>query len=113
MVDEVADGLGNMKLTSDEEEVIPISDEGKLAALESCRLSLIGKFLTCKPFNKRVAKNTLRRAWGLANSLQIIKVVRVFSNSSFKWSLIWLGFYKMARGLLIISCCCFKGGKKI
>ena len=74
MVDEVADGLGNMKLTSDEEEVIPISDEGKLAALESCRLSLIGKFLTCKPFNKRAVKNTRRRAWGLENSLQIIEV---------------------------------------
>ena len=63
-----------MKLTSDEEEVIPISNEGKLEALESFSLSLIGKFLTCKPFNKRAAKNTLRRAWGLENSLQIIEV---------------------------------------
>ena len=52
MVDDVATGLGNMKLTSNEEEVILISDEGRLEALESCSLSLIGKFLTCKPFNK-------------------------------------------------------------
>ena len=37
-------------------------------------MSLIGKFLTCIPFNKRAAKNTLRRAWGLENSLQIIEV---------------------------------------
>ena len=37
-------------------------------------MSLIGKFLTCKPFNKRATKNTLRRAWGLENSLQIIEV---------------------------------------
>ena len=74
MADDVATGLGKMKLTSDEEEVIPISDEGRLEALESCNLSLIGKFLTCKPFNKRAAKNTLRRAWGLENSLQIIEV---------------------------------------
>ena len=74
MADDVATGLGKMKLTSDEEEVIPISDEGRLEALESCILSLIGKFLTCKPFNKRAAKNTLRRAWGLENSLQIIEV---------------------------------------
>ena len=74
MADDVATGLGKMKLTSDEEEVIPISDEGRLEALESCSLSLIGKFLTCKPFNKRAAKNTLRRAWGLENSLQIIEV---------------------------------------
>ena len=74
MADDVATGLGKMKLTSDEEEVIPIYDEGRLEALESCSLSLIGKFLTCKPFNKRAAKNTLRRAWGLENSLQIIEV---------------------------------------
>ena len=74
MADDVATGLGKMKLTFDEEEVIPISDEGRLEALESCSLSLIGKFLTCKPFNKRAAKNTLRRAWGLENSLQIIEV---------------------------------------
>ena len=59
MVDDVATGLGNMKLTSNEEEVILISDESRLEALESRNLSLIGKFLTCKPFNKKAAKNTL------------------------------------------------------
>ena len=74
MADDVATGLGKMKLTSYEEEVIPILDEGRLEALESCSLSLIGKFLTCKPFNKRAAKNTLRKAWWLENSLQIIEV---------------------------------------
>ena len=63
-----------MRLTFDEKEVIPISDEGRLEALQSWSLGLIGKFLTCKLFNKRVAKNTLRRAWGLENSLQIIEV---------------------------------------
>ena len=62
MADDVATGLGNMKLTSDEEEMIPISNEGKLEALESCSLSLIRKFLTCKQFNKRATKNTLQRA---------------------------------------------------
>ena len=62
MADDVANGLGNMKLTSDEEEIILISDEGRVQAIESCSLSFIGKFLTCKPFNKCVAKTTLRRA---------------------------------------------------
>ena len=33
MADDVADGLGNMKLTSDEEEIIPISDEGRMQAM--------------------------------------------------------------------------------
>nr|XP_023871699.1 uncharacterized protein LOC111984314 [Quercus suber] len=74
MVDDVADGLGNMKLAFDEEEIIHISDKGRLKALETCSLSLIGKFLTCKPFNKCATNNTLRRAWGLENSLQIIEV---------------------------------------
>ena len=54
MANDVIDSLENMKLTTDEEEIIPISNEGRLEAIESCNLSLIGKFLTCKPFNKRV-----------------------------------------------------------
>ena len=62
MADDVADGLGNMKLTSNAKEIIPIFDEGIVHAMESCSLSLIGKFLTCKPFNKHAAKTTLRRA---------------------------------------------------
>lgn len=69
MANEVIGRLGNMKLMSDEEEVISISDEGHLEALESCNLSLIGKFLTCKPFKKRAVKNTLKSAWGLKDSM--------------------------------------------
>ena len=74
MADEVADSMDRMKLTSEEEEVITISNEGQVEALESCQLSLIGKFLTCKYFNKMAAKNTIRRAWGLDKSLQILEV---------------------------------------
>ena len=59
--------LENMKLTTDEEEVISISDEGREAEIESCSQSLIGKFLTCRSFNKRAAQGTLKRAWGLEN----------------------------------------------
>ena len=62
MADEVVNSMEKMKLTSKEEEIIAISDEGRLEAIESCNLSLIGKFLTCKPFNKMAAKNTIRRA---------------------------------------------------
>ncbi|KAL0007369.1 hypothetical protein SO802_008871 [Lithocarpus litseifolius] len=74
MDDEVATRLAKMKLTIEEEEIIPISDEGRLDAIEGCNLSLMGKFLTCKPFNRMAAKNTIRRAWGLNDSLQISKV---------------------------------------
>ena len=54
--------LENMKLTTEEEEVISISDEGRQEEIESCSQSLIGKFLTCKPYNKWAAQSTLKRA---------------------------------------------------
>ena len=69
MDDDVVDKLEKMKLTIEEEETIVILDDGRLEAIESCNLSLIGKFLTCKSFNKMAAKNTIRQAWGLNDSL--------------------------------------------
>ena len=74
MADDVINSLENMKLTTEEEEVIAISDEGRKEDIESCALSFIGKFLTCKPFNKRAALNTLRRAWGLDEGVQMVEV---------------------------------------
>ena len=59
MDDDVVDKLEKMKLTIEEEETIVILDDGRLEAIESCNLSLIGKFLTCKSFNKMAAKNTI------------------------------------------------------
>ena len=74
MANDVVDSMEKMKLTSEEEEIIAISDEGRLEALESCQLSLIGKFLMCKPFNKMAAKNKIRRAWGVNDTMQILEV---------------------------------------
>lgn len=68
------DRLENMRLTLEEEEVITIYDEGRKEEIESCSLSLLGKFLTCKPFNKRTAQNTLRRVWSLEKGVQIVEV---------------------------------------
>ena len=66
--------LENMKLTTEEEEVIVVFDEERKDEIESCKQSLIGKFLTCKPFNKRAAYNTIKKAWGLHDGVQIIEV---------------------------------------
>ena len=66
--------LENMRLTSEEEEIIEIPDEGQKEGLENCALSLIEKFLTCRPFNKRAAISTLKRAWGLEEAVQIVEV---------------------------------------
>lgn len=74
MADDVFNRLENMKLTAEEEEVIPISNEGRREEIERCTQSLVGKFLTCKPFNKRAALNTLRKAWGLEEGVQIFEV---------------------------------------
>lgn len=74
MADDVIDRLENITLTADEEVVIAISDDGCQEAIESCNSSLIGKFLTCKPYNKVAAKNTLRRSWGLDEGMQILEV---------------------------------------
>ena len=74
MADDVVDSMEKMKLTSEEEEIIAISDEERLEALESCHLSLIGKFLMCKPFNKMAAKSTIRRDWGVDDTMQILEV---------------------------------------
>lgn len=65
MADDVTSILENMKLTLEEEEVIEIPDEGHKEGMESCALSLIGKFLTCRLFNRKAAISTLKRAWGL------------------------------------------------
>lgn len=70
MADDVINGLETME----EEEVIMIRDEDRRDEIESCSLSLLGKFLTCKPFNKRAAQTTLRRTWGLKESVQIVEV---------------------------------------
>ena len=56
MADDVINCLENMKLTREEEETINISDKGKKLEIESCTLSLIGKFLTCNPSIKRQQK---------------------------------------------------------
>ena len=74
MAKDVIDGLENMTLTADEEKVIVISDEGRVEAIESCSLSLIGKLLTCKAFNRRAAMTVLQRAWGMDDRMQIIEV---------------------------------------
>ena len=60
-------------MTSAEEEVIEIMEERK-EGMESCALSLIGKFLTCRPFNRKATITTLKRAWGLEEGVQMIEV---------------------------------------
>ena len=74
MADDISQFLEKMTLTLEEEETTPISDEGRREELESCAWSLIGKFLTYKPFNKRAALSTIKKAWGLEDGVQVVEV---------------------------------------
>ncbi|XP_065626810.1 uncharacterized protein LOC136066431 [Quercus suber] len=74
MADDVTRILEKMKLTVEKEEVIEILEEGRKEGMESCALSLIGKFLTCWSFNRKAAITTLKRAWGLEEGVQMIEV---------------------------------------
>ena len=74
MAIDVINNLENMKLTIEEEEMITVSNVGCKDEIKTCSQSLIGKFLMCKPFNKRAAQNTSRKAWGLDEGVQIIEV---------------------------------------
>ncbi|KAK7853610.1 hypothetical protein CFP56_035234 [Quercus suber] len=90
MAEEVINCLENMKLIANEEETITISEEGKRLDIESCTLSLIGKFLTCKPFNKKAAKTTIRRAWGLEDKWKKgMKAENVQLEHASLWVQIW------------------------
>lgn len=84
VINSLENSLENIKLTTEEDEVIAILDEGLKEEIESCSLSLIGKFLTCKPFNKKAMQNTLKRVWGLSDGLQIIEVGSYLFQFKFK-----------------------------
>ena len=74
MAEDVINNMGNLKLMSEEVEEIQVPDEGRSEEIDGYVLSLIGKFVIYKPYNRKVAKNTLRKAWGLDQKLQISEV---------------------------------------
>jgi len=91
MVEDIINNLENMKLTTEEEEVIAILDEGCKKEIESCNLSLIGKFLTCKHFNRKAAQSTLREHGDLRMGCKSLKLGLTYFNSNLTQSLSWFG----------------------
>ena len=63
-----------ISLTSEEEEPITIRTACEDEILEEYSLSLIGKFMTTRPFNARAAKNLLRPVWKMGSNLKIVDV---------------------------------------
>ena len=52
---------------------------------KSYALSLIGKFLTCQPFNRKAAIIMLKRAWGLEEGVQMIEVGTILFQLKFQF----------------------------
>ncbi|KAK7852464.1 hypothetical protein CFP56_039132 [Quercus suber] len=78
MDDEVANRLEKMKLTIEEEEVIPISDEGRLDAIESCNLTReVGSRLgTVEEVERRHRKDDINMFMRVRVALPIAKPLR-------------------------------------
>ena len=114
MADEVIHSMSNMKLTTEEEEVIAVFDKGWKEEIESCTQSLVGKFLTCKPFNKKVAQYTLKKAWGLEEGeYRLLRWVPIYFSSSSRQNLTWKEFFEEVRGLLTIKNWCSGIGRRV
>lgn len=71
---EVLEGFQKIKLTEDEEANMPISAERRGNSLEECSLSLFGRLLTGKPFNRRAARDTLKTVWRMGPDFSIQEV---------------------------------------
>nr|POF15685.1 hypothetical protein CFP56_35324 [Quercus suber] len=68
------DRLQNICLTEEEGEILEVRATQREKFLEECSLTLLGRFLTTRPYNLRAAKAMLRTAWKLGNDVKIIDV---------------------------------------
>ena len=66
--------IERIKLTSEEGEAIAVRPVQRARTLEEHSLSVIGKFLTVRPFNQRAAKDLLRSVWKMGNDLKMVDV---------------------------------------
>lgn len=113
MANGVIDRLEHIKLTTDEEEVIAISDDGRQEAIESCNLSLIGKSLHANLTIKWQPKTHLEDLGGWMKGYKYWRLDRIFSSSNFNRNLIWSEFLEEVPGRLIIKSLCSKDGKRV
>ena len=72
MDSEFIEKLQSITLTEEEGEVITVRAAHREKILEECPLSLLGCFLTTRPFNQRAAKELLRSVWKFGTDLRIV-----------------------------------------
>lgn len=68
------DRIQRINLAEDKGEVVTVGRSQWGKTLEECSLSLLGNFLTTRPYNQRVAKSLLRQVWKLGLNLKIVNV---------------------------------------
>ena len=68
------DKLQSITLTEDEGEVIKVGVSQRERMLEECSLNLLGRLLTTRVLNQRVAKSMLRFVWRMGLDLRIVDV---------------------------------------
>ena len=66
--------LQKIQLTEEEGEVVKLNLAHKEKTIEECSLTLLGRFLTNRPYNQKAAKSLLRFVWKFGNDLRIVDV---------------------------------------
>ena len=84
MDQEFIDRQQSMQLTKEEGEVVHIRSTNKEKTIEDCSLTLLGRFLTARPYNQRAAKALLMTVWKLGNDLRIVDVGKWLFQFRFK-----------------------------
>ncbi|KAK9996497.1 hypothetical protein SO802_021183 [Lithocarpus litseifolius] len=68
------DRLQKISLTEEDGEILEVRSTQREKILEKCSLTLLGCFLTTRPYNLRAAKAMLQTAWKLGSDVRIIDV---------------------------------------
>lgn len=104
----ILDYIKQISLMAEEMSNIAIQHNSRDKILEDCSLSLLGHFLTERPFNKSIAKNLLRASWKLGNNLKIVDVVDDIFQFRFKLKsqMEWVlnkGLWSFENHLLVVQ----------
>ena len=99
--------LQKIQLTEEEGEVVKLNLAHKEKTIEECSLTLLGRFLTNRPYNQKAAKSLLRFVWKFGNDLRIVDVGEGLFQFRFKLEsqLTWVlenGPWSFDKNLLVL-----------
>ena len=104
------DKMQQIRLTEEEGEVLEIRSTNRDKTLEECSLSLLGRFLSTRPYNLRAAKATIRAAWKLGSESGSSRWGKEYYNLSSHWKASWYGSLTMDHGASTITSLSSVGG---